>query len=113
MVNYELAKELQESKFPINNIDLKKAYKSDGTLMTLGDSGTYKGELVWIPSFSELIEACGNEVGIYKISPIECNAWSKKLDLPVDDESNDFRYLIGSTPEEAVARLWLALNKKS
>lgn len=51
---------------------------------------------------SELIEACGNGFG-------ELN-WNTKKYMAIDNERR--YYLVGSTPEEAVAKLWLALNNK-
>jgi len=60
------------------------------------------------PTLSELIEACGDGFG--KLQQ-ESSMWRFRwyaCDL-VNEEGSLEK---GSTPEEAVARLWLALNKK-
>ena len=71
----------------------------------LRDAG-YTGEF----ELGAFIEACGDNVGIFKISATECNAW--KRDFPSADPDEVPQTFNASTPEEAVARLWLALNKK-
>jgi hypothetical protein len=61
---------------------------------------------VYLPSLIELIEACGDS--FFRLSHSQNNdgtSW--------DAESwNTGEIETGSTPEEAVARIWLALNKK-
>lgn len=100
-MNYELAKQLKDVGFPFkpgdNQID-PEAYIMDD------------GESYFYPTLSELIEACGD--GIDRL-------W--KVDLSYDDGkskwcatgTNDFLDGLVTTPEEAVANLWIALNKKS
>lgn len=79
-----------------------------------GASGTYVEKLqtkwcVYIPTLSELIEACGPKFKLLIKAPKNWEAHgfsSKNFGLPI---------LIaeGKTPEEAVAKLWLELNKKN
>jgi hypothetical protein len=83
-MNYELAKQLDEA-------GLRVPEKAQGTY----NNGIY------CPTFEELIDAVGG----------------KNLALTADREGNwrVYSYLYaeegrGSTPSEAVARLWLALN---
>ena len=89
MITYELAKKLKNAGFP-QNIDY-------------GNSFYEEGEEVASPSLSELIEVCGN-----KFSNLErgTNGYWK-----VQNNNEPFIRCINSTPEEAVANLWLELNK--
>lgn len=84
-MNYELAKELRLNGFP--------------------NSGFWKLESLnpKHPTLSELIEACGED--FYDLVRFS-DRWQARS--PMLGNSN-----IGETPEEAVARLWLALNKKT
>ncbi len=86
-MDYELAKKLKEAGFPQKKQDIET------------EEGTYIG--VYVPNLSELIEVCGNDfvrlVGI--------------LDLEWDAVDTLDKYYHGSTPEQAVANLWLALKK--
>lgn len=89
-MKYELAKELKDAGFPQHSCT---------------DITCSKNALT-IPTLSELIEACGD--GRFKLSRTKMwHAVIQKGDMP----SHDWKH--GFTPEEAVARLWLALNTKS
>jgi len=65
-------------------------------------------EAIYAPTLEELIEACGDKF------------WSLERDLDPDEiwgaypanEIGDGPATFGSTPAEAVARLWLALHSK-
>ena len=84
---YELAKELKEAGFP---------------QMTNGYTW-YVDQVIAVPTLSELIEACGEvEMVLNIIDGKYTNARIVGLELNGE----------GSTPEIAVAMLWLALNKK-
>jgi len=97
-VDYELAKKLKDAgyKFPAN----------DGCANCWGDLGQGCSEECGkehCPTLSELIEACGDGFG--KLEKHRPNiGWGAYADNGIDE--------FGLTPEEAVARLWLALNKK-
>ena len=100
MIDYKLAKELKDAGFPIRG-------------------GRYhifeKDKRIWpTPTLSELIEACPREI---KASDVF------KADFTLSSDGDVWLagyYLVedwtqfeeGKTPEEAVSRLWLALNKK-
>lgn len=84
-MNYELAKELKEAGFP--------RYKDIDVEMYESEKQTYFSTL------EELIEACGTEIELYVG---ENTSVANKRGGP------EVRC---STPTEAVARLWLALNK--
>ncbi len=105
-MDYKLAKELKEAGFPFPWED--------------GDGGKF----IEHPTLSELIEACGEEFDCLERntnlmatsegvvawaatgSPIVQECPECKLDVFQD------RITMGKTPEEAVARLWLKLQKK-
>ncbi len=70
--------------------------------------GTYyfmaKEDSLYVPELSELIEACGD--GYFKlVHPI--GKWCAQMGL-----EENLPWYEGSTPEEAVAKLWIKLNKK-
>ena len=78
------------------------------------DSEEGKHYTVYCPTLSELIEACPREIPAY-------DDWTADFTLRSNDEKWDAGYYLfedwkemetGKTPEEAVANLWLALNKK-
>ena len=89
-MNYELAKQLKDVGFPQTG-DNQNGYANDGG---------------YEPLLSELIEACGDdleEIKQMKESDLVSYKW--------EAYTNGY-YVVGSTPEEAVANLWIALNKK-
>ena len=88
-MNYELAKELDNAGFPIR----------------VGNRVGY----VQSPQLGELIEACGDRFGsLYRFN--DDPEWYAYRAGTRTKEHGEFD---GKTPEEAVARLWLALNKKN
>ena len=58
------------------------------------------------PTLSELIEACGEEFYGVHTTHHGYKAYGGKIDSLTDEG-------FGSTPEEAVANLWLELHEKS
>lgn len=78
---------------------------SDGTLRTGGDA-------LPVPSLSELIEACGDDIDVMRAGLFYGEAgWVVGRDAT--SEPNPLYWEVhafGHTPEEAVARLWLALH---
>lgn len=88
-IPYELAKELKDAGFPQH---------------PKGDYGTHDCGCTNIyyctPTLSELIEACGQEFDC--LDNLRTEGWA----------ANSRKYrIVRRTPEEAVARLWLALNQ--
>lgn len=65
-------------------------------------------ETPYIPTLSELIEACGD--GFERILRIKGKYQTNKPSTRVEYRIDDWYWY--STPEEAVANLWLELNKK-
>jgi hypothetical protein len=104
-MNHELAKELKDAGFP-----LKPASIADGNarlpMFQYGKDSIGRDNTWWLePSLEELIEACGEHF------------WN----LHIKREGGLYPWIAagmdpivgtGSTPTEAVASLWLALNPK-
>ena len=110
MITYELAKQLKYAGFP---------QEGDGRTINLGERPMTESEMekrkgvtfypyltigedVYAPTLSELIEACGEEFGA-----LERNEDNSYYSLP--SEKGAVAAILGSTPEEAVAKLWLEL----
>jgi len=95
-MNYELAKKLKDAGFP---------QKERSIIVGNEDSFTpdpARLDVYYVPTLSELIEACGDDIFL-EMCRVGHNDW-----LATDGEHN----MRGSTPEIAVANLWLELNKK-
>jgi hypothetical protein len=97
-MNYELAKQLLDKGFKMN-----KALPDSTTVWGSSDTqGTYYE----YPSLSELIEACGDLMPSVRLF---CNFARKEYGTQAQMQGlEDVAWY--STPEEAVATLWLALN---
>ncbi len=102
-MNYELAQELKEAGFPQGGAgEWATGYVEHPPITgTLDEPVQF-----YMPTLSELIEACGDKFTKLETNTLGVNdskwaAWSGDL------------VEFGSTLEEAVARLWLALNKTS
>lgn len=87
-MNYELARLLKDSGFP-----------HEWEMFTDGELNQDNSLL---PTLEELIQACGESFGSLYQSD---NGWI--ADKGIHQLKQD-----ASTPSEAVAKLWLALNKK-
>jgi hypothetical protein len=96
-MDFELAKRLKDAGFPIRE-ETRVGFKA---FLIEEEEKWYQ-----YPTLSELIEACGSkfilEVGFTASGE---KGW-------IAHEGFWGKEARGSTPEEAVARLWLALNKK-
>lgn len=100
MIDYELAKKLKDAGFP------QKMRVGENGLETEPNDGRISnegGDWIYLPSLSELIEACGD--GYFTLQSGQ-GLWQAGKTLNPE-------WSEGQTPEEAVARLWLALNKKA
>lgn len=96
MISHELAQQLKDAGFPQYPGIPEK-------------SKEIFGGSPFAPTFSELIEACGERFSsLY--SPLTGTEW-KAFGWKEFKRGGELQGE-GSTPEEAVARLWLALNKK-
>lgn len=112
-MNYELAKKLKDAGYKLK-VKMYRAVKKDNTLMTMGDiTGNEKeGEdYIFFPEVHELIEECGDKFEY--LNRVNGGSWvAGTKDSPREETLGDSNYVSGKTPEEAVANLWLELNKK-
>ena len=118
-MEYKLAKQLKEAGFSQDTEHYYTLACLDTQVISAIDE--YRGDQDWFtpnlekdiacPTLSELIEACGDEFR------------ALRLDSSMKTENNEqwacdrvehgvFETFIGKTPEEAVARLYIKLNKK-
>lgn len=99
-MTYDLVKELKDAGFP-----KELTVCSGGRMCPLGMKKHYDA-----PTLSELIEACGDEFFALRRN------FSAKDGKPFfwaeTYHGTTFAGVASPTPEEAVAMLWLALNKK-
>ena len=101
-MNYELAKQLSDAGFPQGGKG--KWVLPPDTIIARRDDRIYG------PTLSELIEACGsNFQALFR----EQDRWTAQQELPANDPSGKFHIATAVTPEDAVALLWLALNKEA
>lgn len=114
-MNYELAKELKDAGFP-QRLDELSPMAITERGCTYYDEHTHAllslvtGEIS-IPTLSELIEACGKDFHVLVHTTnggmdSDKEFWGASTTKYARDFHN------ASTPEEAVARLWLVLNVK-
>lgn len=107
MISYELAKELKEARFP-QTTDIRDLTCDCG--ITDCEIHGQEHERVYIPTLSELIEVCGDDFeGVRRVLTSDTCRFLYWLAECTNDRGICCQ---GDTPEEAVARLWLALNKK-
>lgn len=115
-MNYELAKKLKDAGFPqvgrfgegvqyVYEPKLKK-YILCGSL----ESYDIDPEHIYVPTLSELIEACGNG-----LQSLINNFYNKEKGWIAftnrKDSVGERMEIWGKTPEEAVANLWFALQE--
>lgn len=110
MISFELAKKLKDEGFPQN--ETFHFY-----LMEDGNYTKDSKEGVFVPSLSELIEACGgkqNKEGESFVLWFGETEWHAGYTNYLSDDYIDdyFGQGSGSTPEEALASLYLSINKK-
>lgn len=101
-MNYLLAKELKDAGFPQKEFSLRQPF-----------SGEWPGDVPpakypYNPTLEELIEACGED--FFALMRTD-EGWMAQASLFNGTSKNFVGHLPGQTPSEAVARLWLALQK--
>jgi len=113
MITYELAKELRDAGYPQDEGDGYFEYGEEKQIVTkkqmddfaknpIGMLQITDVESYYVPTLSELIEACGEKYfSLY--FDMSDNTWRAK--------KNDYLGS-GESTETAVANLWLELNKK-
>lgn len=108
MISYKLAKKLKDAGFP--------QHVKDGSVRHIDacDWGRIECAQPYAPTLSELIDACGDDFIQLALEKLKIGKWCAQGGW---EEHRDCRApkhdAYGSTPEEAVGRLWLALNRKS
>lgn len=110
-MNYELCKQLKDTGFPQTHKDGKR-YTEDEILVVLPlhDSVTGDTQGYYVPTLSELIAACGEDFVLERVANQGLHPWSAGKYI---DRNGDIDPLFtADTPEEAVARLWLALHNQ-
>lgn len=113
-MTYELAKKLKDAGFPQvgkGYIELHwpphkvESYTKSSPITPVWE------EAIYFPTLSQLIEACG-DVSLFRYKGQD--KWQAEGgELKVNKETMQGGYalrVLGNTPEEAVAKLWLALN---
>lgn len=138
MLSYETAAKLKEAGFPhpeeqkgvvqwvLKDTHGKAYYKNSTTgevyTIILFPGMCYTPEHVYVPSLSELIEACGNDFKeLIKHDPYTTATVGLRLahgDFSAsmyDRDPSTFKNTMfgGKTPEDAVANLYLAINPKT
>lgn len=93
-MNYELALKLKDAGFPQHSTTHEPVF-----LNRLGIST----DDAYNPILSELIEACG--LNTFLLEKLSNGKWYAY-------QNGNPRQGVGTTPEDAVANLWLELNKK-
>lgn len=110
-MNYELAKKLKDAGFPQINLEeqckdcsIFEWFDDDEILWNTRENYPSGDDWVYLPTLSELIEACGEH--FYNLNKEIKGKWCAT--------TNNKKYAplggFGSTPEEAVANLWLTIK---
>lgn len=105
-MTYELALELKNAGFALDTeLGFGQTSPTGKGDWLYGPTGQHGDDTAYAPTLTELIEALGEDFDAL-FYPRHDGLWRA-------DASNKTGYsCTGATPEEAVARLWLALNKK-
>lgn len=101
MISYELAKELRDAGFPNH----ERLGIGHGDTFLSGDDG-----MAYVPTLSELVEVCD----VLLKGELDLMHWGNWVAGDHDGYQGDWitARAEGTTPEEAVARLWLTLNSE-
>lgn len=103
-MDYSLAKQLKDAGFSQEGKGEFQFYIGD---QRVRDDVGMQADSYYFPTLSELIEACGDKFGALKLIPDDSDVkWWVAMSWDGSDEVD------ASTPSEAVAKLWLELNKK-
>src|ERR1700739_4773250 len=103
MLSYELAKKLQNAGFAQEGKN-GRWYHARHQI----ECGYYPNA-IYIPTLSELLHGCGDNFDNLRLGGVEALEWSA---YAFHQQQRRVCYETGAIPDEAVARLWLALNKK-
>lgn len=104
-MTYELAKQLKDEGFPLKEVP--KGIKTEREAFIFNSS-----EIFYVPTLSELIEACGED---FRSLRKEGGIWwaiTIYAEMPLYKGDKPCTAIKGYSPEEAVAKLWIELNRK-
>ena len=105
-MNFELLKQLKDAGYGY------LSFKTERTKKFPNKPYNFEGQdTVYTPTLSELIVACGDKFNNLHFFHYERKNLDNKWICNFNDEFNADGDSEGTTPEEAVARLWLKLNK--
>lgn len=102
MLSYELCKQLRDAGFP--QLYEQGEYFEDSNAPEGDTDGAYR------PTLSELIDACMVNDGCFSLEYNHKTWWAKHIASQGD--LHTVKTKSGDTADQAVARLWLLLNKK-
>jgi hypothetical protein len=108
MVAFEIAKRLKSAGFP-QRFTAGSAFDEQGLAVQPNGERPWKAKDadVSVPTLNELIKACGEKFGgLERILDGTRNRFRAYTQAP------DIPSAYADTPEEAVARLWLLLNRQ-
>ena len=111
-MTYELAKQLKDAGFPFKqSVGFSLYYfnsKHESIAFSYLDSDAFPVDFeTYVPTLSELIEACGDNWRALEMLPQE-----NRINAVYRASGWDGQGEYGLNPEEAVAKLWLKLNAK-
>lgn len=101
-MNYQLAKQLKDAEFPQPTDDYGGQYVNEKGEWT----GYMNDGAVYVPTLSELIDVLGERFN--KLQRWSATHW---VATPINENRLVGDEVVGQTPEEAVANLWLELIK--
>ena len=113
-MNYELAKELYDAGFPLQPASMEDGNdsKRKHQIFYYGKDSIGRNGAWLYPTLSELIEACGDD--FYSLVYALDNDWRCYSEAPIGEEFGlSVKTGEGAAPEEAVAKLYLALHGKT
>ena len=103
-MDYELMKKLRDSGFP------KSSYEGEVCVEKWHyESGHPFGEC-YLPDLTDLIFSCGEDFWSLHLDSPDKNGFKWTAKGGTDENDDCMFYLIGKTPEEAVANLWLSIK---
>lgn len=115
-MDYNLALELKNAGFPMPTP--KEVIEQGLSVKYIFDPNDHhmvqeQRKVAYVPNLSELIEACGDETVIVKYYTSRISMGRISMRKRMANAECKGICEIGSTPEEAVAKLWLAINVKN
>ena len=112
-MEYKLAKQLKDLGFTQNEWNGVGSYLSSFGIPKKIFVDEFSSEVAYIPTLSELIEACGDEFQLTRWDEsVWDGLWVASTEIYYDDAGYVGDIGEGKTPEEAVAKLYIKLNNQ-